>query len=66
MVDEVKGNKGLKADNDWEYVKNMEIQDDELCLFVLNGNLIFETLKQTVTLIKVNAAGCMLINCLLI
>jgi hypothetical protein len=40
MVDEAKANKGLKADNGWEYVKNMEIWDDELCLFVLNGNKI--------------------------
>lgn len=40
LVDEAKGNKGLKADNDWEYAKNMEIWDDELCLCVLNGNQI--------------------------
>jgi hypothetical protein len=25
LIHEVEGNKGLKADNDWEYVKNMEI-----------------------------------------
>jgi hypothetical protein len=40
LVDEVEGNKGLKVDNDWEYAKNMEIWDVQLCLFVLNGNHI--------------------------
>lgn len=39
IVDEVKGNKGLEANSDWEYVENMELWMFN-CLFVLNGNQI--------------------------